>query len=245
MYFIKKKNLLHQLKKWRDDSEIPQTLFLCFIFVLKIWCLNMRDCPFTYTKTPSSVSITVYSNSCSFMTQENSNPESSDLQIFLTHYNYNYAQFTSHLNQNWENIVIVLKSNTFSQYHHAIPHEHPSNSSSGREFASDAGDRCSIPGRKKKQKLIPKHSYHFYLLRVYVLSPTVVKKGFTKWYMYMSLYDGHGNVVSKEHLNWQFLMEPFILIIAVYSLFLKLSRNENGIHQLWNHITTFRLRDYI
>ena len=121
MYFIKKKNLLHQLKKWRDDSEIPQTLFLCFIFVLKIWCLNMRDCPLTYTKTPSSVSITVYSNSCSFMTQENSNPESSDLQIFLTHYNYNYAQFTSHLNQNWENIVIVLKSNTFSQYHHAIP----------------------------------------------------------------------------------------------------------------------------
>ena len=85
------------------------------------------------------------------MTQENSNPESSDLQIFLTHYNYNYAQFTSHLNQNWENIVIVLKSNTFSQYHHAIPHEHPSNSSSGREFASDAGDRCSIPGRKKKK----------------------------------------------------------------------------------------------
>ena len=31
-----KMNLLHQLKKWRDDPEIPKKLFFCFIFGLKI-----------------------------------------------------------------------------------------------------------------------------------------------------------------------------------------------------------------
>ena len=29
-------NLLQQLKKWRDDPEIPKELFFCFIFGMKI-----------------------------------------------------------------------------------------------------------------------------------------------------------------------------------------------------------------
>ena len=31
-----RRNFLHQLKKWRDDPEIPKKLFFCFIFGLKI-----------------------------------------------------------------------------------------------------------------------------------------------------------------------------------------------------------------
>ena len=42
-----KKNLLHRFKKWRDDSEIPKKLFLCFIFGWKICKVQTYslDCP--------------------------------------------------------------------------------------------------------------------------------------------------------------------------------------------------------
>ena len=37
-YGFSQKNILHKLKKWRDDPEITKKLFFCFIFGLKI-CL--------------------------------------------------------------------------------------------------------------------------------------------------------------------------------------------------------------
>ena len=47
------KNLLHQLKKWRDGPEITKKLLFCFIFGLKIWsCPNVRFCPLNNTFKP-------------------------------------------------------------------------------------------------------------------------------------------------------------------------------------------------
>ena len=49
--YFSKKNLLLQLKKWRDDPEIPKKLFFCFILGLKISMLNPNiwDCPLNPT----------------------------------------------------------------------------------------------------------------------------------------------------------------------------------------------------